>query len=70
MDPRRQLRLRTRVGFLNCVISCIGLLILWASAFMLLRLVINNRFAVIICFFHEEKQEDKAEAAKDCAPVL
>lgn len=37
---------------------------------MLLRLVINNRLAVIIGFFLEEKQEDKAEAAEDCAPVL
>ena len=45
-------------------------MIFWANAFMLVRLVINNRFAVIIRFFTEEKQEDKAEAAKDCAPVL
>ena len=26
--------------------------------------------AVIICFFQEEEQENEANAAKDCAPIL
>ena len=45
-------------------------MIVWPVDYVLFHLVANIYLAVIICFFHEEEQQDEAETSEYRTPVL